>query len=165
MSIYWIIAITVGLLIIAGLAWYAFILMRKLRTQTEQQKQQQLAIEKNHQTHDAKVLKSVEIIVKAMKEEQCDLSEGCWRLAVLLDSLKLSSELNTQFPAIYALHEKIKHMPILEERKKLEKRARMKLDLERMKAQSALTEDIKKDCELLAQYTQERLAIFQPAQN
>ena len=43
----------------------------------------------------------------------------------------------------------IKHMPILEERKKLSKNERMKLDLERMKAESSLAVKIKADVELL----------------
>jgi hypothetical protein len=91
-----------------------------------------------------------------MKEEQCDIAEGCWRLSVLLDSLKLSQDLNLQFPAVFKLYEAIKHMPIMSARKKLDKQSRMKLDLERMKIEAELAEDIRRDITLLHQYANER---------
>ena len=85
-----------------------------------------------------------------------DIAEGCWRLSVLLDSLKLSEDLNVQFPAVFKLYEAIKHMPILSARKKLDKQSRMKLDLERMKIEAELAEDIRRDISLLHQYANER---------
>ena len=48
----------------------------------------EIAQQQAHKSHDVKALKSVIIITRAMQEEQCDFSEGCWRLSVLLDSLK-----------------------------------------------------------------------------
>ncbi len=156
----WLYLTLLGIVIIGVLAAIATKLLRQLKqqelAQAEAKKAQQLA----HQTHDKKVIASVVIIVRAMKEEQCDLSEGCWRLSVLLDSLKLSQDLALQFPAIFKLYETIKHMPILEERKKLDKKARMKLDLERMKAEATLADDIKRDLDLLHQYANERATVL-----
>ncbi len=156
----WVYLALLGIVIIGVLAAIATKLMRQLSqqklAQTQAKKAQQLA----HQQHDKKIISSVIIIVRAMKEEQCDLAEGCWRLSVLLDSLKLSKELQLQFPAIFQLYEAIKHMPILEERKKLEKKARMKLDLERMKVEATLADDIKRDLELLHQYANERASVL-----
>ncbi len=160
MSNNWLIITLVAVAIIAILAFYAGKLLLQVKRQSIAK--EKLLIEKNnmHKVHDLKALNSVIIIVRAMKEEQCDFSEGCWRICVLLESLKLSSELEQQFPAIYSLYEKIKHMPILEERKKLEKRARMKLDLERIKAEALLKEDIQKDSELLHRYVVERISVL-----
>lgn len=152
--------IVLALVIIVPLAVYAGSLLSKLKKQTEQQAAAEKAKKVAHKKHDTKVLNSVVIIVRAMKEEQCDIAEGCWRLSVLLDSLKLSSELAPQFPSIFELYNAIKHMPILEERKKLEKKERMKLDYERIKIEAELAPSIVKDVESLHQYARERLSVI-----
>jgi len=156
---YWV-YLVIAFVIIIPLAVYAGSLLSQLNKQNQKQaiaeQEKQAALEK----HDTKIFNSVVIIVKAMREEQCDISEGCWRLSVLLDSLKLSSELHTLFPAIYELYNAIKHMPILEERKKLAKKERMKLDFERMKLEADLTSKIHYDLEQLHQYVQERLSVI-----
>ncbi|WDD99418.1 DUF2489 domain-containing protein [Thalassomonas actiniarum] len=160
MSTPWLIAIIVAVIIIAALAFYAGKLLRQLKQQTllqqKAEQKHQAALDK----HDAKVLNSVIIIVRAMKEEQCDYSEGCWRLSVLLDSLKKSSALDQQFPAIFELYNRIKHLTILDERKQLAKQQRMKQDLERMKVEAELRDKVSQDLELLHQYANERYRLL-----
>ncbi|MBA6348304.1 DUF2489 domain-containing protein [Colwellia sp. BRX8-9] len=154
----WIYIVVGGVIIIAALAFYAVKLLSQLKAQTAKIKQaeqdKKIALAK----HDSKILSSVVIIAHAMKEEQCDIAEGCWRLSVLLDSLKLSSGLSAEFPAVFELYDKIKHMPILDARKKLAKNERMKLDFERMKAESDLSAQINIDVISLHQYAQERMS-------
>ncbi|MBA6357774.1 DUF2489 domain-containing protein, partial [Colwellia sp. BRX8-3] len=154
----WIYILVGGVIIIAALAFYAVKLLSQLKAQTAKIKQaeqdKKIALAK----HDSKILSSVVIIAHAMKEEQCDIAEGCWRLSVLLDSLKLSSGLSAEFPAVFELYDKIKHMPILDARKKLAKNERMKLDFERMKAESDLSAQINIDVISLHQYAQERMS-------
>ncbi len=160
MSTLWILAVAVGTLTIVVLAFYAGKLLIQLKQQKHQQHQKAL----EHQTalhgHDTKVLNSISIIVRAMKEEQCDLSEGCWRLCVLLGSLKTSKTLEQEFPAIFELYEKIKHMSILDNRKELNKKERMSQDFARMKLESALKAKIQADLELLHQYSNERISML-----
>ncbi|WP_077340005.1 DUF2489 domain-containing protein [Pseudocolwellia agarivorans] len=156
---YWL-YIVLALLIIVPLAIYAGMLMSRLKKQTADQAIAEQEKQASLKQHDTKILKSVVIIVRAMKEEQCDLSEGCWRLSVLLDSLKLSSELESLFPSVYQLYNAIKHMPILEERKKLAKQERMKLDFERMKLEADLKPKIQQDVNELHQYANERLSVI-----
>lgn len=161
----WIYLALLAMVIIGVLAAVAVKLLRQLKQQTLEQEQKKAAQQQALQQHDKKIIASVIIIVRAMKEEQCDLAEGCWRLSVLLDSLKLSQDLNLQFPAVFKFYEGIKHMPILAERKKLDKRTRMKLDLERMKLEAELAKDIRRDIGLLHQYANERNSMLsQPAQ-
>ena len=154
----WIYAVVSAVIIIAALAFYAFKLLSQLKEQTARiervEQERKIALAK----HDTKILKSVVIIAHAMKEEQCDIGEGCWRLSVLLDSLKLSEGLSEEFPAVFELYNEIKHMPILEERKKLAKKERMKLDLQRMKAETNLSAKIIIDVTALHQYAQERVS-------
>jgi hypothetical protein len=160
MSTLWIFAVALGALVIIVLAFFAGKLLMQLKQQKYQQ--QQKAIE--HQIalfgHDTKVLNSINIIVRAMKEEQCDISEGCWRLCVLLGSLKTSEQLESQFPAIFELYEQIKHMSILDDRKQLTKKERMSQDFTRMKLESSLTTKIQTDLALLHQYSIERISMI-----
>ena len=93
MNDYWIIALFLAVIIIASLAFYAGKLLKQLSAQKLAQQQAELAHQQALAKHDHNVLASVKIIVRAMQEEQCDFSEGCWRLSVLLDSLKLSPEM------------------------------------------------------------------------
>lgn len=154
----WFYAALIGVAIILVLSVIAIKLLAQLKQQKIQQAEAEQAQKLALQQHDHKVLSSVIIIVRAIKEEQCDLAEGCWRLSVLLDSLKLSEALEREFPSIYQLYNGIKHMPILEARKKLTKKERMKLDYERMKLEAELTDKIHQDIELLHQYANERSA-------
>jgi hypothetical protein len=158
----WIFAILAAISIIVALAWYAVKLFKQVKLQTDEQQTREH--EKQHalKVHDKKIINSIVIIVRAMKEKQCDFAEGCWRLCVLLDSLKLSEGLSSHFPAIFELYNAIKHMPILEQRKKLEKQERMKLDFERMKIEAELTNDIERDLEQLHQYALERISVLIP---
>jgi hypothetical protein len=153
----WVYLIVIAIIIVVSLALYAIKLLKQLTLQTTRQKQaevdRQLALNK----HDKKILDSIIIIVRAMKEEQCDTSEGCWRLSVLLDSLKTSANHSAQFPAVFELYNAIKHMPILEARKKLEKRERMKLDLERVKTEAKLSDAVKDNIRDLHKYAVERV--------
>lgn len=160
MSDYWLYALVFAVIIIAILAFYAGSLLRQVARQKQQQQQAELANQKALAGHDHKVLSSVLLITRAMKEEQCEFDEGCWRLSVLLDSLKTSSELDQQFPAIFKLYNEIKHLAILDERKKLQKKQRMKEDYQRMTLVTELHQEIVSDLDLLQQYTTQRMSIL-----
>ncbi|TKB46825.1 DUF2489 domain-containing protein [Thalassotalea mangrovi] len=158
--------LTISLLVLAAaiifaLTVYASMLLFKLRHQTKMQKALTLEQQQKRAEKDLKVVSSLLIICKAMQEKQCDLSEGCWRLSVLIESMEYSLDSpNERFPAIFSLYNKISHMPILEERKKLSKKDKLKLDLERMGYEEELEAEIFADIERLipdAQYHQQTL--------
>lgn len=160
MSLVGFIIIAAGLAIIAGLAFYAGKLLSQVKQQQQEKESAEQAAVEALQVHDGKALDSVVIIARAMKEGQCDLSEGCWRLCVLLDSLRLSKDLEQRFPSIYELYHLIKHMPILEERKKLAKKERMAFDLERMKAESTLNDSILKNVDQVLEFSTSQLTLM-----
>jgi hypothetical protein len=154
---FWHYALIVAVLVIAALAFYAGNLLKQLSIQKEQQIQAQVTRQLALNKHDKKVLDSVLLITRAMKEEQCEFDEGCWRISVLLASLKTQSELELQFPSIFALYDKIKEFSILEERKKLNKKERMQQDYQRMKAESELHDSILVELDSLLQFTSEQI--------
>lgn len=139
MSVVAIIVITLAFLILAGLSFYA----GKLLMQLKQQQQNKLKqLEQIKVDRDNRLIESIQTISHAMESEQCEISEGVLRLAVLFDHLSNAQQKNypKKYPAIHALNEKIKHFAILEERKKLEKKERMRQDFQRMQAEAEFKE-------------------------
>lgn len=153
----------IGLIIIVGLAVYAAKLLHKLKLQKLQQAEQAQAQLTAHNEHDLGISKSIIIIVRAMQAEQCDYAEGCWRLCVLLDSMKTLSDVHTQFPNIFEFYNGIKHLAILEERKKLTKPERMKQDLQRLKVESTFTPLVKEELPALGRFISEQQILLTPA--
>ncbi len=127
-----------GFLIIAGLAAYAAKLLLQLREQTR--RQQQLKQQKAEQAKAKKesILVDVRYIAAAMLDDRCELSEGVVRIARLFEVIALTEQVNTRFPTLYQHFEIIREHPIMERRKALPKRERMRLDMRRMKSEVAL---------------------------
>jgi len=157
MSDLWLYALVIGVVIILALAFYAGKLLKQVAQQKEQQKQAQLAQQQALNKHDKKVFDSVLLITRAMQAEQCEFDEGCWRLSVLLSSLKTLTELQTQFPAIFMLYDEIKGLAILDARKALTKKERMREDYQRLKALDKMHEPVVAELHSLHQYTTEQL--------
>lgn len=129
-----------AILIILSMAGYAFYLWRQV------QKQNAL-IKKKQSDRLLRLIESVELIARAMKQEQCDLSEGVIRLHYLLGVLgqpKLAD-----FPSMQALFDVVQDMPILDERKNLAKNERMKQDFARLRAEADLREKIHQEIDQL----------------
>ena len=162
MNDFWLYALLFGLFIVLGLAVWAGHLLKKVSNQTKQQaelkKSQQVALN----SHDEKVLDSVLLITRAMMQEQCEYDEGCWRLSVLLSSLKTLSGMSTKFSAVFGLYGEIKKLSILGARKTLSKKERMREDYQHMTALNKYQDDIVNDLEKLHQFTTEQLTLLAP---
>lgn len=159
MNDFWLYSLIIAVCIVVSLAFYAGKLLKQLSLQKKQQEQADLAHLKALNKHDKKVLDSVLLITRAMQEEQCEFDEGCWRLSVLLASLKTidSKQVEEKFPAIFALYNEIKTLAILKERKELSKKERMQQDFKRMKAENNLHDDIVADLKVLHPYVSENI--------
>lgn len=142
-ELYWIFAI-VGIVIILALGWYAATLLLRLRGQTE-------ARESAVQKRVDRIDESIITIAKAMKQEQCPLSEGCLRVVVLLDHRPEAVEYDysQDYPAIHEMYEKIKHMPTHESRKKFPKKKVREMDDEREGYEKSMRDIILADVDKL----------------
>lgn len=158
MSDFWFYALLFGVIIVVALALYAGKLLKQLAEQKSQQAQAILAQQQALNKHDKKILDSVLLITRAMQEEQCEFDEGCWRLSVLLSSLKTLTALPEQFPSIYGLYDAIKDFAILDARKELTKKDRMREDYQRMTALNTMHDDVVIDLGKLYLFTTEQLA-------
>lgn len=129
----WIVILALlALVVIATLSWYALRLFKQL-------KQQKQFIAEAKQVRKARLKESIEIIANAMQQRECNLSEGVIRLAMLL--MPFGKNLQP-YPAMGQLYEVVREMPTHEERQKLEKKNRMRLDLERESAEAKFEQEI-----------------------
>jgi len=129
-----------GALIILGLSVYAGILFSRLHKQNKE-----IAV------GEAKRLEylheSIATIALAMQQGQCELSEGCIRIAVLLENMPNAEKhgFAQRFPAIHSMFDKIKHMPTHDARKKYPKQEIRKMDREREQLEVDMETDIQAD--------------------
>lgn len=144
MSTPWIIALIIGALVIAGLSFYLGRLLMQIKQAKDKQAQ---AVAKRND----KLQGDIYTIAWAMRDGQCDYSEGSIRLWVLLDHLVEDEPKNyeSRYPGIFGLYDKIKHMPTHSARKEQDKLERLKMDAERLTLEEQLAEQIKADIDQL----------------
>ncbi|EGR2796296.1 coproporphyrinogen III oxidase [Vibrio navarrensis] len=143
----------IGGAIILGLACYAGYLLLQLKKQKElQQQHQKLAIEKRN----ANIFDNVNILCMAGIQGQCDLSEISIRVYCIMDYVQGEQrvDFDAEYPAIAELYHIVKDMPRGEARQALEKKERMKQNLERHKAEGRLSEAIVEELKALRKRVQ-----------
>ena len=120
MSTAWIIAFIVGAIIIAGLAFYAGKLLFQLKVQN--QKIAKLKAERAEKiaARNAKLADSINLIARAMKEKQCEYSEGCLRIWVLMSQYQFDEavDLSQEYENVFKMYDVVKEMPTHDARKK-----------------------------------------------
>ncbi|EGT77439.1 MULTISPECIES: DUF2489 domain-containing protein [Haemophilus] len=129
----------IALFLVTGLTLYAIRLLKQLKVQKEL-----IAKAKNNRV--IRLKESIDIIARAMQSGECNLSEGVIRLTMLL--MPFGKNLST-YPAMANLYEVVRDMPTHDDRKLLEKRERMRLDLERESAEVQFEKDIKQELYIL----------------
>ncbi|PRJ57745.1 DUF2489 domain-containing protein [Haemophilus influenzae] len=129
----------IALFLVTGLTLYAIRLLKQLKVQKE-------LITKAKNERAIRLKESINIIARAMQSGECNLSEGVIRLTMLLRPL--GKNLST-YPAMANLYEVVRDMPTHDDRKLLEKRERMRLDLERESAEVQFEKDIKQELYIL----------------
>ena len=148
-----ILALFVGAAIIVGLAFYAGQLLYKLSAQkkliVKKQAEQQQKLKQSRLKRNAKLADSIHLIARAMHEQQCEFSEGCLRIWVLMSQYGFEDEqdLTTKYSGIYKMYQVVKEMPTHDARKKYSKKEIFKLDSARWRAEESNADAIKADCE------------------
>ncbi|BBN83075.1 hypothetical protein PA25_30600 [Pseudoalteromonas sp. A25] len=155
MSMWLVIAVTLGALIIAGLSFYAGKLLWQVKAQKQMLAKRQAEHNekqiKARQQRNAKLADSINLLARAMKEKQCEYSEGCLRVWVLISQYSFSEEieLHSVYPGVHQMYEVVKDMPTHDARKKYSKKEIFKMDNERWRAEQRLEQEILDDCERL----------------
>ncbi len=107
MTIFYIIA---GLITLV-LASYAAYLLFKLSKQKKAMQQSAVAQAEKHDAQMKSIIESITSIAKAMQQEQCPTIEGCIRLKVLIDQLRLDDAIRDDFEVFYTIYDKTAHIP------------------------------------------------------
>lgn len=147
-----ILALFVGATIIVGLAFYAGQLLYKLSAQkkliVKKQAEQQQKLKQSRLKRNAKLADSIHLIARAMHEQQCEFSEGCLRIWVLMSQYGFEDEqdLTTKYSGIYKMYQVVKEMPTHDARKKYTKKEIFKLDTARWCAEETHKDEIIADC-------------------
>lgn len=140
--------IALGLIIVIGLAYYA----GQLLWQVKQKSVLELEQKNKRLTY---LTDSISHIAKAMKAEQCEISEGVLRIWVLLDHYNSEQEQPKQYPDLYpgfaSLYDVIKDMPTHDARKRQGKQERFKMDVQRWDAEKEFKEQIVLDVDGIMQ--------------
>jgi len=145
--------------IIIGLAFYAGILLNRIKVQkaeqqrmvAEQQKQQALS----KQQRNDNICESIRLIARATAQQQCNVSEAAIRLTVLLETLLLKQpiDLLNSYPALSELFDKVKEMPTHDQRKKVPVKELKALDKKRQRLESELEQQIMAEAQQLANFS------------
>ena len=123
----------VAVCIIVGMIGYATYLLLALQKQKK-------ALQQARRNRINRIKESIEIIAKAMLNDDCNLSEGVLRLKMLLEPVGMSIKNHV---TMLQLYEVVETMPTHEARNALKKNERMRLDLQRESADAALEKNIK----------------------
>ena len=123
----------VAVCIIVGMIGYATYLLLALQKQKK-------ALQQARRNRINRIKESIEIIAKAMLNDDCNLSEGVLRLKMLLEPVGMSIKNHV---TMLQLYEVVETMPTHEARKALKKNERMRLDLQRESAEAELEKNIK----------------------
>ncbi|EAR08488.1 DUF2489 domain-containing protein [Reinekea blandensis] len=121
----------IALLIIAGLATYAWILVRRVRTiQAEQARKQAQQQAKDEAQRDY-IVNSLRIISGNVVDEDLNLSEATIRCKVLLDALLLPESERQRYQILDDVFEQVQHFDTHSARKSLSREERRQQDQDR----------------------------------
>ncbi len=128
---HWHVLATIGVAIVLGLTAYAIHLWVRLAGQAASPAESPSACQTGLRERDQALIESIQIIATAMRNGDCNLSEGCIRLRYLLDHLDPGQRLRPRLEPVYAHYEAIAHMPVREARTALKLSERNRLDRDR----------------------------------
>lgn len=127
-------------LVLAIYACYLLIKLKKQKTLLEASKSES-DLKERHKV--ASVVDSIVSISKAMQQEQCPTIEGCIRLKVLIDQLRLDELSRKPYEVFYTVYDKTSHIPTHEAWGNLEKHQKMAHTLEMNTIEVKYQEEIK----------------------
>ena len=144
--------ITLGLVLIAALLWLITWQLKTQQRAREAHEARVAELQAKAQEQRDYLIESVRVISLAIGDGQCEPAEGCIRLKKLLDHLAPHLHEHEQFSIFNRIYEATKHMPILEEWKKLKLKQRFELTQEREALEAQHRDEIVAAAQALSQY-------------
>jgi len=82
------------------------------------------------------ILESLDIIAKAISQEQCEISEGCIRIRMLIGRSKMLDSKKSDYQVFFKMYEELKDFKTHEKRNELAKQDRMQEDMKRFQIEN-----------------------------
>ncbi|AWB66635.1 DUF2489 domain-containing protein [Saccharobesus litoralis] len=149
----WLIAIVLGALLIIGLAFYAGKLLFKLQLQNKKEQAFLDEVKTKQAANNKHLIESVRYIAKAVREEQCELSEGAIRICTMLNNFAGQEDAYLEtYPGFYQLFNAIKDFPTHQAFKDLSKQERMNQNMKRWNFEADVKEQMLEEAKLLQSF-------------
>lgn len=113
---------------VAARLWWKVWRLGQHQAQMQQQLEQQRA--QNEQERLDYIHESLNIIAAAVVDEQCPITEGCIRMAVLLDNLPLDCDTKHRFSVVFEVYNATRHIPTHSNWKALQRKERRQFEKE-----------------------------------
>ncbi len=145
--------ISAGVLIIAGLAWYAWSLTRQVKTIEKQRLEEETLAATNLRKHQQELVGDIHFVARSVLAEQCEITEGILRLHYLINALDPDTWALDQLRICRTHHGTVCDMPILEAYQKLSKKEQFRLDRQRWQLEETHKPDISKELQWLVDHS------------
>jgi hypothetical protein len=117
--------ILTGLIFVISLmSTVIFFLLKKIKVQKENENKKAQRLKEKEKF----ILESLDIICRAISEGQCELSEGCIRIRMLMTKSQMIISDKENFKVIFSMYEKLKDFKTHESRNDLTAKERFKED-------------------------------------
>ena len=150
---YFYIILIILVFIISLLSTFIFIILKRMKVQKVRADE---IIEKAKEK-EKYIIESLDIICKALIQEQCEASEGCIRIRMLLLRTDMIDESKKEYNAIENMYQEIKDLKTHESRNDLSFQARTDEDKHRFKIEQKYHTDLLDSVKLLLSEVKELL--------
>lgn len=130
--------------IVFTLATYLGFVLNKVKVQNKINKLHLQEIEQLRIQRELSIKESIRILAKAVRDEQCEISEGCIRIVKLCEIIDLQNLKG--FDVFNELYQEIKDFPFLEQRESLSKQEKFGQDNKRFAIEQKYEKRIKSAC-------------------
>ena len=127
----WAVLSVVAIIVVVGLAYYAFQLQTKVNAIEQKKVAQQVVLDKQAQEKRDSMNKSIQILAQGLSEGQLSKTEASIRIGALLEFLGVGESVKEEYSAFFQLAEATAHIPILEKWKALPTKEKLRYDSER----------------------------------
>lgn len=126
-------ALSLLVLVLMGVAGWLWFKVWKINHQQKQMQaqltQQQAQTEQNRIDY---IYESLNVIASAVLDQQCPVTEGCIRMAVLLDNLPLDCDTKHRFSVVFEVYNATRHIPTHSQWKALDRKTQRGYEREMM---------------------------------
>lgn len=144
--------IIIAVLILIALSATAAYYLLKLRKVKQQQNKQIQENQAAWQAHQDELASDLRFIANAMLQGQCEITEGCMRIKVLMDRLDDQLQYQDEFKTIQKHFAQTAHMPTHKAYQALSKQEQFKLDKQRFTLEEANKAQVLVEVKTLSEY-------------